>query len=192
MRGYDIAAGWQAIAIQHSFTDLPSHDVVIDIATGQSYHFQRSGLFLYLGAVAFAIGSMSMQFIVAALSGYITFAIAGRSGIAPGYIGGAVSVFVGARFLGGLVTGLLSGTLAWWLSTRRVPALISSLIPVVIVPLISSLLVGFDHVLSFGQTPFIVASIPPKLAGRTIGFFSHHSWGSAGTYDVFRPRWPCK
>ncbi|CAB0822572.1 hypothetical protein FRC0410_01397 [Corynebacterium diphtheriae] len=37
--GYDIAAGWQAIAIQHSFTDLPSHDVVIDIATGQSYHF---------------------------------------------------------------------------------------------------------------------------------------------------------
>ncbi|CAB0805212.1 hypothetical protein FRC0263_01524 [Corynebacterium diphtheriae] len=37
--GYDIAAGWQAIAIQHSSTDLPSHDVVIDIATGQSYHF---------------------------------------------------------------------------------------------------------------------------------------------------------
>ncbi|MHC9545929.1 hypothetical protein ACQQ64_04585 [Corynebacterium diphtheriae] len=96
--GYDIAAGWQAIAIQHSFTDLPSHDVVIDIATGQSYLFQRSGLLLYLGAVAFAIGSMSMQFIVAALSGYIAFAIGGRSGIAPGYIGGAVSVFVGAGF----------------------------------------------------------------------------------------------
>nr|WP_268841300.1 hypothetical protein [Corynebacterium belfantii] len=31
---------------------------------------------------------MSMQFIVAALSGYIAFAIAGRSGIAPGFIGG--------------------------------------------------------------------------------------------------------
>lgn len=138
--GYDIAAGWQAIAIQHSFTDLPSHDVVIDIATGQSYLFQRSGLLLYLGAVAFAIGSMSMQFIVAALSGYIAFAIGGRSGIAPGFIGGAVSVFVGAGFLGGLVTGLLSGTLAWWLSTRRVPALISSFMPVIIVPLISSLL----------------------------------------------------
>ncbi|WP_234914952.1 hypothetical protein [Corynebacterium belfantii] len=38
--------------------------------------------------MAFAIGSMSMQFIVAALSGYIAFAIAGRSGIAPGFIGG--------------------------------------------------------------------------------------------------------
>lgn len=164
--GYDIAAGWQAIAIQHSFTDLPSHDVVIDIATGQSHHFQRSGLFLYLGAVAFAIGSMSMQFIVAALSEYITFAIAGRSGIAPGYIGGAVSVFVGAGFLGGLVTGLLSGTLAWWLSTRRVPALISSLIPVVIVPLISSLLVGLIMFLVLGKPlSLLLLSLQNWLAG---------------------------
>lgn len=26
---------------------------------------------------------------------------------------------------------------------------------------------------------------PSKLADRTIGSFSHHSWGSAGTYDGF-------
>ncbi|VZH85509.1 PTS system fructose-specific EIIB'BC component [Corynebacterium rouxii] len=32
--GYDIATGWQAIAVQHSRTDLPSHDVIIDTATG--------------------------------------------------------------------------------------------------------------------------------------------------------------
>ncbi|CAB0604661.1 hypothetical protein FRC0129_01447 [Corynebacterium diphtheriae] len=98
MGGYDIAAGWQAIAIQHSFTDLPSHDVVIDIATGQSYHFSALAFCFILALWPFAIGSMSMQFIVAALSGYIAFAIAGRSGIAPGFIDGAVSVFVGAGF----------------------------------------------------------------------------------------------
>ncbi|CAB0513723.1 PTS system fructose-specific EIIB'BC component [Corynebacterium diphtheriae] len=103
---------------------------------------------------------------MAALSGYIAFAIAGRSGIAPGYIGGAVSVFVGAGFLGGLVTGLLSGTLAWWLSTRRGPALISSLIPVVIVPLISSLLVGLIMFLVLGKPlSLLLLSLQNWLAG---------------------------
>ena len=40
-----------------------------------------------------------MGFLVAALSGYIAFGLAGRPGIAPGFIGGAVSVFVGAGML---------------------------------------------------------------------------------------------
>ena len=35
-------------------------------------------------------------------------AIAGRPGIAPGFIGGALSVAIGAGFLGGLVTYLAS------------------------------------------------------------------------------------
>lgn len=78
----------------------------------------------------------------------------------------SVSVFVGAGFLDGLVTGLLSGTLAWWLSTRRVPALISSLMPVVIVPLISSLLVGLIMFLVLGKPlSLLLLSLQNWLAG---------------------------
>lgn len=66
----------------------------------------------------------------------------------------------------GLVTGLLSGTLAWWLSTRRVPALISSLMPVVIVPLISSLLVGLIMFLFLGKPlSLLLLSLQNWLAG---------------------------
>lgn len=146
--GYDMANGWEAIVLQHSPTNLPGHEVLVD---GTSMTFERSGWALYLGAVLFATGQMGMQFVVAALSGYIAYGLAGRPGIAPGFIGGAISVMVGAGFIGGLVTGLLAGVIAYWIQTWRVPRWLGSLMPVVIIPLLTSLVVGLIMFLLLGR-----------------------------------------
>ena len=146
--GYDMANGWQAIALQHSLTNLPGHEVLVD---GAPVSFDRSGLALYLGAVLFATGQMAMSFIVAALSGYTAYSLAGRPGIAPGFVGGAIAVLIGAGFIGGLVTGVLAGLVAYWIGSWRVPRVLSSLMPVVIIPLLSSLVVGLTMFLLLGR-----------------------------------------
>ncbi|CAM4319963.1 MULTISPECIES: PTS fructose transporter subunit IIABC [Corynebacterium] len=146
--GYDMANGWQALVTQFTPWDLPGHEVTVD---GVTATFERSGWALYLGAVLFATGQMGMQFVVPALSGYIGYGLAGRPGIAPGFIGGAISVMVGAGFIGGLVTGLLAGVIAYWIQTWKVPRWLGSLMPVVIIPLLTSLIVGLLMFLLLGR-----------------------------------------
>ena len=137
--GADMANGWQAISTQYSLTNLPGHEVDVD---GELLSFERSGLLLYIGAVLFATGQAAMGFIVSALSGYIAYALAGRPGIAPGFAGGAIAVTVGAGFIGGLVTGLLAGLIAMWIGSWKVPRWMNSLMPVMLIPLLTTLVVG--------------------------------------------------
>ncbi|MGS2663561.1 PTS fructose transporter subunit IIABC [Corynebacterium glucuronolyticum] len=137
--GYDMANAWETIVKDYSITNLPGHDITVD---GEVMNLTKTGFSLYLGAVLFATGQMAMGFIVAALSGYTAFAIAGRPGIAPGFVGGAISVLLGAGFIGGLVTGVLAGFVAWWIGSWKVHRVIASLMPVVIIPLLTSLIVG--------------------------------------------------
>lgn len=137
--GADMANGWQAISTEYSLTNLPGHDVEVD---GVTMTFERSGMLLYIGAVLFATGQAAMGFIVSALSGYISYALAGRPGIAPGFAGGAIAVVVGAGFIGGLVTGLLAGLIAMWIGSWKVPRWMVSLMPVMLIPLLTTLVVG--------------------------------------------------
>jgi fructose PTS system EIIBC or EIIC component len=101
-----------------------------------------AGLAMTLGAVLFAIGGAAFGFLVPALSGYIAYALAGRPGIAPGFVGGAISVTLGAGFLGGLVTGLVAGLLAAWIASYKAPRWLAGLMPVVIIPLVATAITG--------------------------------------------------
>ena len=83
-----------------------------------------------------------MSFLVPALAGYISFGLAGRPGIAPGFVMGVVAVEVGAGFIGGLVGGILAGYFAAWLAGLSVPSWLRGLMPVVIIPLGTTLVVG--------------------------------------------------
>ncbi|MDO4910818.1 MAG: fructose-specific PTS transporter subunit EIIC [Corynebacterium sp.] len=142
--GYDMANGYKDIVADYSLTNLPGHTV-------GDMTFDRSGFLLYFGAVLFAIGQAAMGFVVAALSGYIAFALAGRPGIAPGFVGGAISVTIGAGFIGGLVTGILAGLICMWIGNWAVPRIVQSLMPVVIIPLLGSLLTGLLMYLLLGR-----------------------------------------
>lgn len=145
--GYDMANGWQHIATNYSLTNLPGNTMDID---GTSMTFDRSGFMLYIGAVLFATGQAAMRFIVAALSGFIAYSLAGRPGIAPGFVGGAISVMVGAGFIGGLITGLIAGVVAMGIGSWKTPRWLASLMPVVIIPLLTSLIVGLLMFLLLG------------------------------------------
>ncbi len=58
---------------------------------------------------------------------------------------------LGAGFLGGLVTGILAGLIANWLSTLKCPRWLAGLMPVAIVPLITTLIMGLLMLMLIGH-----------------------------------------
>jgi PTS system fructose-specific IIC component len=129
MGGYLITGFADKIVVENSIFNLPT--AFPDNAWGP--------LGAYIGAVLFKIGALSLGFLVPALAGYIAYAIADRPGIAPGFVAGAVSGFMGAGFLGGIVGGLLAGYIAYQIGKLDVPRWLRGLMPVVIIPLLASL-----------------------------------------------------
>ena len=101
-----------------------------------------SPLAAYIGAVLYLLGSAGMSLLVPALAGYTAFGLAGRPGIAPGFIMGLAAVATGSGFIGGLLGGILAGYLAAWLAGLNAPRWLRSLMPVVIIPLLTTLVVG--------------------------------------------------
>jgi len=89
------------------------------------------------------IGSAAFAFLIPVLSGYIAFGIADRPGLVPGFVGGYIAAQVGAGFLGGIVSGLLAGFLVFWIKKLKPPAYLRPVMPILIIPVLSSLVVGF-------------------------------------------------
>ena len=97
---------------------------------------------LYLGVVLHTIGGFGIELMVPALAAYIAYGLAQRPGIAPGFIAGTVAVTVKAGVLGGMVGGMLAGVVAYGLGTLKLPRWLGSMMPVVITPLVTSLIAG--------------------------------------------------
>lgn len=95
------------------------------------------------GALLFQIGAAAFGFLVPVLAGYIAYGMADRPGLVPGFVGGAISVTIGAGFLGGLVAGLIAGGVVLAIQRVSIPAPLRGIMPVVVIPLISSAVVGF-------------------------------------------------
>lgn len=91
-------------------------------------------------ALLFVIGGAAFGFLVPILSGYIAFGIADRPGLVPGIVGGWIAATMGAGFLGGLATGFLAGFVARWISGWNVHAGVRGVMPVVVIPLLSTLI----------------------------------------------------
>jgi PTS system fructose-specific IIC component len=121
-----------------------------DLPTSTVAHL-HGGLAGYLGAMCFFIGSLAFSLFVPALAGYIAYAIADRPGLAPGFITGLVAVSVNAGFLGGLVGGVIAGFAALWVSRIKVGHVVRGLMPVVIIPLVATLVASGIMVLFLGR-----------------------------------------
>lgn len=149
--GYRITETADVVVLQNSLWNLP-----------------EGGLLIYLGAVLFKIGALSMGFLVPALAGYIAYGIADRPGIAPGFVAGAVSGFMGAGFLGGIVGGLLAGVAAAWIGSFNVPRWLRSLMPVVIIPLLASIFAsGLMFLVLGGPIAWLTVALSDWLNGMT-------------------------
>ncbi|MEX3605756.1 MAG: fructose-specific PTS transporter subunit EIIC [Burkholderia sp.] len=117
--------------------------IALSFALGGIYAFDD----VHKGTLAwslFQIGAKSaFALIVPALSGYIAYSIADRPGIAPGMVGGMLAANLGAGFLGGIVSGFLAGYAALLINRHlRLHRNLEGLKPVLIIPLLSTLIVG--------------------------------------------------
>lgn len=103
------------------------------------------------------LGSASFTFMVPVLAGFIAFSIADRPGLAPGIIGGYIAANgsfygseAGAGFIGGIIAGFLAGYVALWIKKWKVPKAINPIMPIIIIPVLSSLIVGLAFIYLLG------------------------------------------
>jgi PTS system fructose-specific IIC component len=144
--GYEIVNDGQTIAVDNTFFNLPDvNELGLDHALG------GSAFFAYLGALLFTLGAAAFGFLVPALAGYIAYAIADRPGIAPGFVMGAIAGTLNSGFLGGIVGGVLAGIVALWITRWKVPTWMRGLMPVLVIPLLATLISGFVMVVILGK-----------------------------------------
>jgi PTS system fructose-specific IIC component len=113
------------------------------------------------GTIAWALmligGSTAFSLFVPVLAAFIAYSIADRPGIAPGIIGGLLATTVGSGFLGGLVAGFLAGYVTLALNTYiKLPKNLQGLMPILILPLLSTLIVGLGMVYVIGPPMKVV------------------------------------
>src|SRR5207237_9265815 len=97
-----------------------------------------------LRAAPFTIGAKAgFALFVPVPSGYIAYSIADRPGLAPGMIGGILAGLTGSGFLGGIIAGFIAGYSVYWLNQWiRLPRNFAGLMPVLILPVLGTLIVG--------------------------------------------------
>ena len=150
-----VAAGGILVALGFVFEaitmpNLGDVDTKAILASATLFNLGDVHWTLYLGAVLQTIGGFGLSLMVPALAAYIAYGLAQRPGIAPGFIAGSVALAVNAGFLGGIVGGILAGLIAYALGTLKLPRWLGSMMPVVITPLVTSLVAGLLMYLLLG------------------------------------------
>ncbi|PGF16975.1 sugar phosphotransferase [Natrinema sp. CBA1119] len=113
------------------------------------------------------IGDLGLTIMIPVLGGYIAYAIADKPGLAPGFILSwviqqeavieAAGLVIGfeadgavAGFLGAIVAGLLAGYVARWMKGWSVPSVVSQMMPILIIPVFTTLLLAPVVILGLG------------------------------------------
>ncbi len=143
------------------------------------------------------IGAASFSFMVPILAGFIAYSIADRPGLAPGMIGGYIAVngsfydsAAGAGFLGGIIAGFLAGYVALWIKKIKVPKMMQPIMPIIIIPVFASLIVGLLFVTLIGApVAQIFESLTNWLAGMqgTSSFLLAIILGAMIAFDMGGP-----
>ncbi|PPQ46242.1 PTS mannose transporter subunit IIABC [Paenibacillus peoriae] len=119
------------------------------------------------------IGSASFTFMIPILAGFIAMSIADRPGLAPGMIGGFIAANgsfygseAGAGFIGGIIAGFLAGYVALGIRKIKVGRALQPIMPIIIIPVLASLIVGLIFVFVIGAP---VAQLFEALTGWLAG-----------------------
>ncbi|GAA0402885.1 fructose-specific PTS transporter subunit EIIC [Streptomyces luteireticuli] len=151
-----VAAGGLLIALAFAIGGYE-----VDKAPSVAKHFVWTESMSW-AALFFQTGGAAFGFLVAVLAGFIAYGMADRPGLVPGFVGGAIAVTIGAGFLGGLIAGLVAGAVVTAIRRVDVPAVLRGIMPVVVIPLLSSAVVGFLMFLVIGKP---LASLQSALTG---------------------------
>lgn len=123
------------------------------------------------------IGGIAMGLMVPVLSAFIAHSIADRPGLVPGFVGGMIATNgalynseAGAGFLGGILAGFIAGFVALGIKKIKVPKVIQSIMPIIIIPVVSSVIVGFSFIYVIGRPVAVLfESLSTWLAGMQGG-----------------------
>ena len=118
-----------------------------------------------------SLGVLGMGLLPSFIGGYISYSIADRPGIAPGFLMGQIASFLGAGFLGGMIGGFVAGYIA--LAIRKyvkVPKWAEALMPMMIIPTLTAMIGGLLMYFVLSQK---------TLYGFVIGFIGCIDFGGA-------------
>lgn len=97
------------------------------------------------------LSSYAMGFAVAVMTAGIAYSIAGRPGIVPGFIIGYACTMSKAGFLGGLIMAFVIGLFVLWIKTWKVPKWFKGLMPVMVIPVVATLVCGMLFLCVFSR-----------------------------------------
>lgn len=105
------------------------------------------------------LGVTGFSLMLPIFSGYIAYALGDRPALVPGMIGGflaadAVHIYgadANAGFLGAIVTGFLAGYLVMWIKKVKVPKVIQPIMPIIVIPIVSTVALGLFYIYVIGK-----------------------------------------
>ncbi|WP_234124731.1 PTS fructose transporter subunit IIC [Clostridium hydrogenum] len=123
--------------------------IAIGFAIGGIYVFKTPGT---LGETIFSTGKQAFALMLPVLAGYISYSIADRPGLVPGFVGGALASTIGAGFIGALLAGFIAGyTVVLIKKYIRLPKSLDGLMPVLVIPVLSTLIIALIMVFILGN-----------------------------------------
>ncbi len=132
-----VVAGGIMIALGFAFGGINADKAPVTTLAGALFQIGANGGFILF---------------VPILAGFIAYSIADRPGLAPGMIGGIIATtIIGAGFLGGIAAGFLAGYTVYYLNKWiKLPRNLAGLMPVLILPVLGTLIVGLLMVFVIG------------------------------------------
>ena len=102
------------------------------------------------------IGIAGLTLFIPVMGGFIAYSMVDRPGIGPGMIAAYLANAKGGGFLGGIVAGLIAGIVVYYLKKIKVPKVMSSVMPIFIIPLVGTFISGMIILLFIGEPIGIV------------------------------------
>ena len=125
------------------------------------------------------LGIAGFSMMIPMLSGYIAYSIAGKPALAPGMILGYVANNpigegqVKTGFLGAMIMGVAVGYFVRWCKTWKTPATIRTIMPIIIIPVTTTFLLGMLYIYVIavpigGVMAWLVATLSDLQGGSAI------------------------
>ncbi|MEV8526857.1 fructose-specific PTS transporter subunit EIIC [Streptomyces sp. NPDC052000] len=124
-------------------------------STPKGIEFDKGTFWFYVNT----LGGLGFKLMLPIFSGYIAFALGDRPALVPGMIGGFLAydgmgiygADANAGFLGAIATGFLAGYLVRWIRKVKVPKFVQPIMPIIVIPIVSTLALGMFYIYVIGR-----------------------------------------
>ncbi|MFD3330797.1 fructose-specific PTS transporter subunit EIIC [Streptomyces sp. NPDC058701] len=162
--GRERSAAYKALmnGVSHMIPFVVVGGLLLAVSIALGGHSSSKGITFDEGSFWFyvnALGTLGFTLMLPIFSGYIAYALGDRPALVPGMIGGflasdATTIYkadANAGFLGAIATGFLAGYLVVWIKKVKVPGFVQPIMPIIVIPIVSTLALGLFYIYVIGQ-----------------------------------------